>query len=133
MYTYNLLCFGINPELIDTEVLSEIDFEMKSSIKDWGVKTHYHGGAGESPYTIGCIISDDDNNPEYINLVRSLREEDYMENYNTFKAELLTSIISDIEICEGDKDEEYALEPLLSFKKIVEETTPTFYAVQVSS
>ncbi len=138
MYTYNEFVFGQNLFLNKELNLRVHDFGLECRYNINGKKFQldhpYHGGqvAGDNLSVIlGHSITDDDNNPEYINTVRNKKEEDYIKDYNEFvkllKEELLT-----IKGTNEKMGEEFdkTIDDLIEF---LDSTSPGFYTVEISS
>lgn len=136
MYTYNIFCFG--HKMADNKKLnnfiSELDLEFSKSIngKIYKVSYPYHGGQvnGDTYSTIfGYEITDDDNNPDYINVIRNVKEEDFIKGYNIFISEYINMLKTD-DFSDLNEDELKILTELIDF---LEKTQPCFYSVQASS
>lgn len=130
MYIYNLFCFGIDPKKINIENIDSIDFHF--SFNDYSVETHYHVNNG-TQYVIGKNITDDDDNPDYIDEVRSSKKEYFIDDYNKFKIELIKVIEEDIKIINDNNEGDDVVSILEEFKKNIIEIEPDFYTVEVSS
>lgn len=134
MYTYNLVCYGhqlsLNPDLNNS--LNELDLEISTRInnKKWEIDFPYHGGQCSGDVyscVFGTIIIDDDNNPNFVDEIRNLKEEDYASDYDTF----LDFVFKEIEdIMETEPD---IVEVFNSLNEFVRNNQPKFYQVQVSS
>lgn len=134
MYTYNIFCYGHriadNEEF--NEFIGENDLVFRETTilgKKYEVSTPYHGGASTYPIIFGAVITDDDNNPYYIDEVRSADEKDYEQGY----AEFLQRYINDFNLedfDDMDSKEKQTFEKLFNYLK----TTPArFYSVEASS
>ena len=138
MYTYNIFCFG--HELSKDKELNnllrewDIEFEEKIDKRIWEIDFPYHGGKvrGDiSSCVFGTVITTDDRNPNYINIVRKAKEEDYIDDYNKFLNVVIARIEENVELREeSELDFEELITKLKSFLK---ENKPKFYSVEVSS
>lgn len=134
MYTSNLFVFG-HELATDKELNNDIDrfgieFGCKIGDKDYELYSPYHGGkiAGDTQSVIlGCVITDDDNNPNYVKQVRDAKEEDYLPGYNAFLVKLKADLLSTKGI-EQDYDE--VVDRFISF---LDNNKPDFYNVEISS
>ncbi len=142
MYTYNLFCFGINPEKLDKEFIDNLDFQFTSS-NGYSIESHYHGNKGYC-YVIGLNIIDDDNNPNYVKTVKNSKQEDFIDGYNIFKSEVLSLLEESISEAETVKEEHKNSTEVLDeinsiidmfkdLKNVMINTAPEFYSVEVSS
>lgn len=134
MYTFNYLVFGhnlaINHELNNAVHEFDLSFQTTINGKEFVVDTPYHGGQvnGDTLSVVfGCNITSDESNPDYINLIRNAKEEDYLADYNKFIDELTKDLTSN-KGEEGDYDK--FVDELIKFLK---ENKPTFYSVEASS
>jgi hypothetical protein len=133
MYTYNLYCFGhqLSSDKNLNNLLHEYDLEFSRTIdgKLWEVDFPYHGGQVRGDCyscVFGTIITDDDN-PDYINLIRKSNENDFIKEYKKFLDILLSELDKDVEL-------EPEIEKVVSkLKDFLSKNEPTFYTVQVSS
>ncbi len=133
MYTYHNFVFGhdlsLNEEL-KNEVL-EFGFEMSEEIngRRFEISAPYHGGRGK-PIIVGVIITDDDvTNKNYINEVRSAKEEDYLNDYNTFVESVKKNLIADMGVDDGEDYDKFT-DQLIDF---LDNNKPIFYNVEVTS
>lgn len=134
MYTYNLYCFGhkLSEDKELNNLLSEYDIEFSRKIKDriWAVDFPYHGGKVRGDCyscVFGTIITDDDNNDDYINEIKNSTEKDFIVDYNEFLSILLSELEKEVE---SEKEFSSVVSRLKTF---LEKNSPTFYSVQVSS
>lgn len=141
MYTYNYFCFGHDlskdKNLIDRLYEWDIDHSKMINGNEYTLRFHYHGGkCGDDPHScvLGVVITDDDNNSNYINEVRNVREVQYVLDYIEFINDLFTILKQD---CDSDAFEGNDKE---DFKKLVDDLSvflrdnvPGFYTVEVSS
>lgn len=136
MYICNIFCFG--HKMADNKKLnnfiSDLDLEFSKSIngKIYEVSYPYHGGqVNGDKYSIifGYEITDDDNNPNYINEIRNAKEEDYIKEYNIFISEYI-NILKNDDFSYLNEDELKILKELIDF---LEKTKPCFYSVEISS
>ena len=139
MYTFNTYVFGHNTKkdekihnlfLIYDLYFSEVYNGMK-----FEVDTPYHGGALkelEFPVIIGHTITDDDDNPDFLNEVRSSKEEDFIDSYQLFINDFKKIITDDIDRCDEFEKEEYEkdVNTILTF---LDNNKPEFYLVECSS
>ena len=136
MYTFNILCFGhemakdkqLNNELNDWD----IEFSMKINDRMWEVDFPYHGGQiGYCSCVFGIRIADDDNSPNYIEEIRTAKEEDFIDDYNKFLQNLLDGLEKDVEIAGiHEKEIKLIVDKLNIF---VKNNKPKFYSVEASS
>lgn len=134
MYTYNLYCFGhqlsSDKELNNLLHDNDLEFSKKIGNREWEVDFPYHGGQVRGDCyscVFGTIITDDDNNTDYINEIRKSNEEDYIKDYKSFLSILLDELDNYIKL-------EPELEKVISkLKEFLDKNKPTFYSVQVSS
>ena len=141
MYTYNLFCYGhklrVNKDL--NNKLMEFDLEFSKTIngKRWEVNFPYHGGqCGDMAYScvFGHNITHDDNNEEFINVVRNSKEEDYQSDYQTFLNDFyweLDNIYTPS--FKGESDEEEFNKFIMDIKHFINSNKPEFYNVEASS
>lgn len=138
MYTYNEFVFGQNLSLNKELNLQIEEFLLEFSYningKTFKLDHPYHGGqvAGDnSSVVLGHVITDDDDNPEYIDVVRNSKEEDYINDYNEFikqmKAELLTIRGT---VGEGGEEFDKTIDDLIEF---LDSAPLGFYTVEISS
>ncbi|MBA3984986.1 MAG: hypothetical protein H0X63_00015 [Flavobacteriales bacterium] len=134
MYTYNNFVFGhnlsINKELNNSLHEFDICFSTRIGLKKFEISTPYHGGkcSGDTQSVIlGVLITDDDNNTNYIDEVRNAKEEDYIHDYNIFLDKFKAALIED-KGHESDYDE--VADNLIEF---LDTNKPGFYSVQASS
>ncbi len=129
MYTFNFFVYGHrmanNPELNNS--LREWDLEFQKG--DYEVSFPYNGGQVRGDiYSVifGKIITDDDNNPNYVREVRNAKESDYEKDYQKF-VNSYKQFLKDVEF-EGD--DKILVEKLINF---LDNTKPEFYSVEASS
>lgn len=134
MYTFNYYVFGHrmaeNKEINNTLNEFDIEFSTKVSGKTYEVDFPYHGGQVSGDLyscVFGTIITDDDNNPDYINDVRSSKEDDYIKDYNIFLDQLKKNLTDNL----GEDDDYDNFVPKLI--DYLDSNSPTFYAVEASS
>ena len=139
MYTLNLFCFwhkmSLDKEL--NNLIVDLDLYFKTSIngRDWELSFPYHGGQVNGDcYSIifGTVITDDDDNENYIDEIRNANEKDYINDYNEFITKLLIAFDEDAKICDAETNGEYS-KILDRLKKFINTNKPEFYSVEVSS
>lgn len=153
MYTFNIVCFGLDTNNIEglRDILCELDYEFSSSVivpgredeknRDniYRISSLYHGN-DEEPWVFGAEVTDNDGNPNFINEIRNLKEEDYLPTYYQFKREVLKEIDEDKvrlhnspsdELSQEEIDDEVSL--LEQLKSILENNEPSFYQIEASS
>ena len=138
MYTYNLYCFGhkLSEDKELNNLLREYDISFSRKINNrlWEVDFPYHGGQVRGDCyscVFGTIITDDDNNDNYINEIRNSSEKDFVKDYNEFLSILISELEKDISASlETEKEFGSVVSRLKTF---LEKNSPTFYSVQVSS
>ena len=138
MYTYNIFCFGheLSKDKELNNLLREWDIELEEKIdkRIWEIDFPYHGGQvrGDiSSCVFGTVITTDDRNPNYINIVRKAKEEDYIDDYNKFLSVVIDRIEENVELVE---EPELDFEELITkLKSFLKENKPRFYSVEVSS
>ena len=135
MYTFNLFCFGHrlakNKELNNSLHDWCIEFNKTINGKNFEVSFPYHGGQVRNDCyscVFGIIISDDDN-PDYVNNIKSVNELDYLNDYNEFLRIFFHEFESDT-YAEHEKE---ILEVVKRLKKFIIENKPEFYTVEISS
>lgn len=141
MYTYNLFCYGhrlgvkkdLNNKLMDFD----IEFLKNINGKLWEVHFPYHGGqCGDMVYScvFGHTITHDDNNPKYINIIRTSKEDDYQSDYETF-LEYFYAELDNIhkKYFEGESNEEEFTKFVEELKEFIGSNEPGFYSVEASS
>ncbi len=147
MYTYNIFCFGhemaLNKELNNFLRYYEMEFFDTIKGKEWQIDFPYHGGqVKDDTYScvFGTIITDDDNNPNYVNEIRNAKEENYLADYETFLDKLLTQCEDDVihmnETFSSLEEIEYreAYKQLIDeLKEFTKNNKPTFYSIEASS
>jgi len=134
MYTFNHFVFGhdlsVDKELNNS--INELDIEFNTTIngKEFEVDFPYHGGQVHGDLyscVFGHIITDDDNNKDYINKIRTAKAEDYIEEYNVF----ISALIDDLNNNKGiDDDYDQCVDKLIAF---LQSNKPYFYTVEASS
>ena len=136
MYTFNYFCFG--HRMADNKKLNnfiaDLDLEFRRSVngKDYEVSYPYHGGQVDGDvYSVvfGFNITDDDDNPDYINVIRKVKEEDFIKGYNIFLSEY-TNWLKTEDFSDFEEEELKTLKELIDF---LEKTEPCFYSVEASS
>ena len=132
MYTYNRFCYGhqleLSPEINNSIYDLDLSFRHVTNKKVFCVDFPYHGGKSLGDvYSIICGIEicDDDFNPKYIDVVRSSKEEDYIEDYDLFITEY-KKFLSDI----MDSEDEVEIKKIISF---FDNNRPKFYSIDTSS
>jgi len=134
MYTYNNYVFGhqlsVNKEL--NNELTEFDYEFSISInnKSFEISTPYHGGqCSGDVYSVifGHVITDDDQNPDFVNEIRNAKEEDYIKEYLEFIKQVKVDLIRDKGL---EKKYDEFCDKLITF---IDSTKHTFYSVEASS
>lgn len=137
MYTFNLFVFGhdmsIDPDLNND--IHEFDVEMSRNInsRKYEIDLPYHGGqcAGDLYSVIfGTIVTDDDHNKDYVNIIRNAKEIDYIEDYNSFLTEVKKGLIQDTEGGYGEEKFRGFVNKLIEF---LDNNKPGFYTVEASS
>ena len=133
MYTFNLFCYGIDmsvePEL--NNFLGEYELNFKIGDREWELDFPYHGGQCRGDVfscVFGTIISDDDNNPHFLNEVRHAKESDYEPGFRIFIEKFLTEL-EEIRL-ELDDVDIVILDKTINF---IKNTKPSFYMVEASS
>lgn len=135
MYTYNLFIFGHkmsrNKKL--NNFISDVDIEFSEKIgkNRYECTTPYHGGVTSGmtyPVLFGTQITDDDDNPNYIDEVRVANKDNYINEYNQFLAEFKKVAITLKE--ELDEEDKPIIDELIQF---FDSNDPEFYSLQVSS
>ena len=133
MYTFNLFCFGldlsIDEELNNNLWACDAQFNTKINGKEWEVDFPYHGGQCKGDVyscVFGTIVSDSDNNSDFISDIRSAKEEDYIADYTKFIDIFLNRLRED----ESDPEIKEIIESLESF---IKSNKPCFYSVEASS
>lgn len=134
MYTSNCFCFGhqlasdkkLNNLLQDWDVY----FKININGRYWVVDFPYHGGQIDGD-TYSCIfgtnITDDDDNPFYIDEVRNAKEEDYLTDYKIFLGKVVSGLEQDAKLQPEFKD------VVDKLKKFLQTNKPKFYSVEISS
>lgn len=137
MYTYNIFCFGLqmstDKELNNFLWELELDLNKKINQKEWCVNFPYHGGQVNGDCyscVFGHEIIDDDYNPEYVNTIRNVKENDYIIDYNLFIEEFYKELLLVEEVL---LEKEYDTTLLERLKNFIKTSKPTFYTVEVSS
>lgn len=133
MYTYNLVCYGheLSLDPVLNNLLRELDLEISTKInnKKWEIDFPYHGGQCMGDVyscVFGTIITDDDN-PNLIDEIRNLKEEDYAYDYDTF----LEFVFNEIENLMETETE--FIEVFNRLNEFIHNNKPNFYQVEVSS
>jgi hypothetical protein len=113
--------------------IADLDLEFRRSVngKDYEVSYPYHGGQVDGDvYSVvfGFNITDDDDNPDYINVIRKVKEEDFIKGYNIFLSEYTNWLKTDFS--DFEEEELKTLKELIDF---LEKTEPCFYSVEASS
>jgi hypothetical protein len=148
MYTYNILCFGhelaSNKELNNFLMMYDVEFFDVIKGNEWQVSFPYHGGQvkGDTHSCVfGNIITDDDDNPYYLQEVRGLKEEDYLPDYQIFLDKLFAECQDDIEhmntnfnkSLEEIEYREAYIQLIGELKQFIKKNKPKFYTVEASS
>lgn len=133
MYTFDNFVFGhqLSKDKNLNNDLCEFDFEFSTKIngKEWELDFPYHGGQVRGDCyscVFGTIITDNDNNKDYVSDIRNAKEEDYINDYNIFLDNLFRFF--DEFVLDS---EEYGV--INRLKKFVAENKPEFYSVEASS
>lgn len=136
MYTFNHFVFGhdlsVNKELNNSLWGFGVDYETTINNKRFEVTCPYHGGKSKGDtfsVILGCIITDNDHNPNYIEEVRNSKEEDYINEYNIFLEELIKDLNDNKGIEEDGEYDQFADELITFLRKNI----PKFYIVEASS
>lgn len=143
MYTFNNFCYGIdmsvNPTLNNFILEQDLVYNNKINGMQYEVSTPYHGGQclGDV-YSIimGINITDDDNNPEYVNEIRSVNECTYQEEFEIFRQEYLAELDLIADEWKGwNTKGQYddGLVMLNELKEFITNSIPGFYTVELSS
>jgi len=111
-----------NKEL--NNLLHDYDLEFSKVIngKKFEISFPYNGSqVSGNIYSVifGISITDDDQNPNYIDEVRGSKSSDYEVEYQQFLDEYIKDLSSDIELSE--------------ITKYLKSTEPEFYSIQASS
>jgi hypothetical protein len=141
MYTYNIYCFGhqlaLDKNLNNSLYSEDVVFSKKINGKKFVIEYPYHGNQIFGEDTVSCIfgieITDDDNNPYFIEEVKSSKEEDYLDDYRIFLNNFFKQCEEDfVSMKESEYVEEYKslINNLLIF---TQNNKPKFYTVEVSS
>ena len=135
MYTFNIFIYGhklANDKEINNLVHAfDLDFRKTINDKKFEVSAPYHGGqvAGDLHSIIfGTNITDDDHNPNFVNTVRSVKEEDYKKDYTEFLELFKRDLLDNKGLGEDDYDE--AVDKIIVF---LDSTNPEFYTIEASS
>jgi hypothetical protein len=159
MYTFNNLCYGVDfnnlklyDEFDDLDfLLSDVlwNFERKTNLKlkycddnlVFECASWYHGGIIPSDKVIsgvvGFAITSDDDNADYVNIVRSIDEPALKEEYDRVVAEeLMPHIDSEIEemntLNDGYDYKSY-ISDLNKLKEVLLQYKPSLHQVEASS
>lgn len=133
MYTYNLFIFGhnmsVNKKL--NEFIGDMDIVLSKRIGNnkYECDLEYHGGSFDYQILFGVNITDDDQNPNFINKVRDAKSSTYIDEYNIFLSDYIEELLLATELGEFDEDRDTVNE-LVSF---LNTEKPDFYTLQVSS
>lgn len=139
MYTFNNFCFGhkLAKDKELNNLVHEYDLAFSTVIngKNFEIDFPYHGGQvrGDCYSCIfGTVITDDDQNNQYIDTVRSVKESDYLTDYQQFINELILSLEADITNCSDDELDDYQ-DFVNRLKEFIHNNKPEFYSVEASS
>lgn len=140
MYTLNNFVYGhkmATDEKLNNE-LHDWDFEFREKVdgKKFTLNFPYHGGqCAGSVYSciLGCEITDDDQNPHYIDEVRSAKEEDYSDGYKKFIGIIISGMEEDLNSEWVGDDKENYVNFVNKFKEFIKNNEPCFYSVESSS
>lgn len=141
MYTFNLYCFGHDMsknKKLNNELWSfDVYFNVKIDDIKWEIDFPYHGGKVRGDCyscVFGTIITDDDNNPDFISTVRHSLESYYIDTYNKFLSHVFDGLESDYDsLPEGDDEKELFGKLIEDLREFTSKNEPGFYSVEVSS
>lgn len=130
MYTYNLFCYGHNlsknPILNNLAWEYDVYFNEKINNIKFKLDFPYHGGKVKGD-TYSCVfgteITDDDNNPSYIDTVKNSNVNDYKNSYDEF-LKLVIKGLEDDALLENDTDFTNFVN---DFKNFINNNEPCFY------
>ena len=134
MYTYNIFVFGHdlskNKDLNNSmeELCGGAQYIING--KKFKINRPYHGGQvrGDTFSVIfGIEITDDDDNPNYINKIKKSKKENYIEDYNLFINKLKEDCNKEMGV---DNWYDKMVKELFEF---IDNNEPDFYTVEASS
>jgi len=147
MYTFNNFIYGHNCNPLSYDEEPKINIALTSScILEWlegrttidginfDIDSPYHGGSHYTPIIFGVDIACDDDNPEWLEVVRNANESDYSDTYNKFLV-IFFKKLNDLELkfeSDGHLDEE-TKEQFEYVRKYFIRTEPGFYLCEASS
>lgn len=131
MYTFDLFVYGHDisdrDDLCSFFSYMDVGFSENINGRKYELISHYHGGSRYYPYSLGCIIANNnDNRDKYIDIIRNANEDDYKADYNTFISLLIQHLDSIVDSQEDIKN-------VNEFKQFINNNKPKFYMVEVSS